>query len=120
MITGLAVLHFPEYSRQRWQGTLIYYALTLVCLFFNTYLGRLLPQVEAIILAIHICGFFAILIPLVYLAPKDITADQVFTTFFNQGDWSSQGLSFFVGSVTTMFAFIGKHCPHPSYHKICC
>ena len=54
----------------------------------------------------HILGFFGILIPLVYLAPHQ-SAKEVFTTFYNGGDWSTNGLSFFVGLVTAMDAFPG-------------
>ena len=54
----------------------------------------------------HILGFFGILIPLIYLAPHQ-SAKEVFTTFYNGGDWSTTGLSFFVGLVTAMDAFPG-------------
>ncbi len=54
----------------------------------------------------HILGFFGILIPLVYLAPHQ-SAKEVFGTFYNGGDWSTSGLSFFVGLVTAMDAFLG-------------
>lgn len=107
MIQGLAVLNFPDYVPQRWQATLIFYAVITLTLFVNTYLARILPKIEALILVIHIVGFFGILIPLVYLAPKGNTSD-VFNSFFNLGEWQTKGLSFFVGAVTTMFAFIGS------------
>ena len=107
MIQGLVVLNYQSYNFQRWHGTLLFYALILVSLFVNTYLARQLPKIEAMVLIIHIMGFFAILIPLVYLAPHG-TAKDVFTTFKNSGGWSSVSLSFFVGLSTSMFAFIGQ------------
>ena len=54
----------------------------------------------------HILGFFGILIPLVHLAPHQ-PAKEVFATFYNGGDWSSNRLSFFVGLVTAMDSFPG-------------
>jgi hypothetical protein len=35
------------------------------------------------------------------------SAKDVFTQFMNQGGWSSQGLSFFVGLIGSVFAFVG-------------
>ena len=110
---GLLILNYPNYDYQRWHGTLLFYAVLAFALFINTYLGRLLPQIESMMLLFHVLGFFGILIPLVYLAPHQ-PANEVFTTFLNTGDWSSNGLSFFVGLITAMDSFPGgheiKHC----------
>lgn len=108
MIQGLLVLNYPTYSFERWHGTLLFYAVIFCSLFVNTYLARLLPSIESIVLILHILGFFCILIPLTYLAPHH-SAKEVFADFANAGGWSSTGLSFFIGLATSMFAFIGKH-----------
>ena len=81
--------------------------MILNALFVNTYLGRLIPKLEAAILILHVIGFFAILISLVYFAPHG-SADYIFTTFLNGGGWSTTTLSFFIGLTTSMFAFIGR------------
>ena len=107
MIQGLLVLNYPFYEFYRWHGTLLYYAIILVSLFVNTYLAKQLPRIETMVLILHVMGFFAILVPLVYLAPHG-TAKDVFTTFSNSGGWSSGGLSFFIGLTTSMYAFIGE------------
>ena len=107
MIQGLLVLNHPSYDYQRWHGTLLFYAIIVVALFVNTYLARQLPRIEAIVLIIHVMGFFAILIPLVHLAPH-ATAKEVFATLSDGGGWGSNGVSFFIGLSTSMFAFIGK------------
>ena len=106
MIQGLIVLNNGGYQPQRWEGTLLFYAVLLTGLLFNTYLVKYLPQIEGLILIIHIGGFLAVLIPLVYLAPHG-NATDVFTRFENGGEWSSQGLSFFVGFVTGVYSFLG-------------
>jgi choline transport protein len=106
MIQGLIVLNNPDYVPQRWQGTLLFYMMIFLSLFFNTYLVKQLPKIEGLILIIHIAGFFGVLIPLVYLAPHG-SASDVFGTFANGGGWSSKGLSFFVGIVTGVYAFLG-------------
>ncbi|KAL8651850.1 MAG: hypothetical protein Q9210_003024 [Variospora velana] len=106
MIQGLLVLNYDGYSMERWHGTLLFYAIILLSLFINTYLARLLPKIEGMVLIIHVVGFVCILIPLVYLAPHG-TATDVFATFTNGGGWNTDGLAFFVGLSTSMFSFIG-------------
>ena len=78
-----------------------------ISLFINTYLARLLPSIEAIVLIVHIIGFFGILIPLIFIAPKGSVSD-VFETFINSGGWGTDGLAFFIGSIQSMFSLIGK------------
>ncbi|PQE17187.1 choline transport protein [Rutstroemia sp. NJR-2017a WRK4] len=106
MIQGLLVLNQPGYNYQRWHGTFLLYALLTFALLVNTWLARLLPRFESLVLVIHIAGFFCILVPLAYLAPH-ISAHEVFAIFNDGGDWSSQGLSFMIGLSTSMFGFIG-------------
>lgn len=69
-------------------------------------MSSVLAKIETLILILHIVGFVAILIPLVYLAPHS-SPQQVFTVFANAGGWPTQGLSFFVGLVGLVFAFLG-------------
>jgi choline transport protein len=107
MIQGLLILNYPDYNFQNWHGTLLFYAVLFFSLFVNTYLGRLLPQIESLLLFFHILGFFAILIPIVYLAPAHQPASVVFGTFINNGEWSSIPLAIFVGLITATNAFPG-------------
>ena len=95
-----------HYAATRWQGTLIYWGLLLACVGINTIFSRALPAIEIMILVLHVLGFFAILIPIVYLSPHE-TAKQVFTTFINNGGWSTQALAVFVGLNGNAAAFIG-------------
>lgn len=78
----------------------------LVVTFFNTVLGKFLPQVEGLILVLHLCSFVGILVPLVYLAPHG-TAHDVFATFLSDGGYSSDGLTFLIGTISASFAFVG-------------
>ena len=105
MIQGLLILNYPNYEAQRWQGTLLLYAVVLFAMFFNTYLGQHLPKVEATVLIIHVVGFFGILITLTYLAPHGDPHD-VFVLYLSDGGYN-KGTAFFVGLITTVFAFIG-------------
>ena len=69
-----------------------------------------LPMVEGLILILHVFGFFAILIPLWVLAPRN-SAKAVFTEFTDGGNWNSMGLSTLIGILSPVFAFIGKLSP---------
>ena len=65
MILALAELNHPSYGPALWQGTMVYWGVMAVAIFFNTYFSKILPKLESFILVFHIAGFFAILIPLV-------------------------------------------------------
>ena len=106
LIQGMIVLNDSHYESQRWQGTLLLWAVILVAVLINTVISSLLPMLEGIILVVHGLGFFAILIPLVYTSSHSSTS-TVFGSFVNQGSWSSQGLSFWVGIIGNVFAFLG-------------
>lgn len=106
LIQGLVVLAGESYSPQPWQTTLVIWAVIAFGVVINVAVSGLLPKFEGVILIIHLLGFFAVLIPLVYMGDHN-TAEFVFTTFINGGHWQTQGLSFFVGIVGSMFAFMG-------------
>ena len=110
MIQGLLVLNYPDYGYERWHGTLLMWACLLACIFVNTIGARLLPKIEGVILILHTLGFFAVLIPLVILAPKG-SVSFVFQDFANQAGWSSNGLAWFVGIISTNLPFIGYDGP---------
>lgn len=111
LIQGLLVLNYPdEYVPQGWQGTLLIWATIILSFVVNSVLGRWLPKIEGFILYFHVLGFFAIIIPLLYLSER-VEAVEVFTTWNNDGGWASTGLAFFVGIITNVGPFIGNS-PH--------
>ena len=73
----------------------------------NVYGIKLLPLIELIGGVCHIAFFFAILIPLVVLAPRS-SADFVFTQLLNDGGWKSDGVSWCIGLLTVTYCFVGK------------
>ena len=75
-------------------------------MFFNSVLARLLPFAEGTILAIHVLGWFAILISLIVVGPRH-TNEEVWNTFYNLGGYESSGVTFFVGLIGPVFAFMG-------------
>ena len=83
------------------------WAAVLTAVLINTAIGQLLPPIVAFMLIIHVLGFFAVLIPLVYMAPQKSSAHDVFTVFSNRGNWPTQGLSFFIGLLGSVYSMFG-------------
>ncbi|KAL1957144.1 hypothetical protein VTO42DRAFT_6287 [Malbranchea cinnamomea] len=106
LIQGLATMTHSSYVAENWHSTLLFWAVLLFCIIINTVVSSLLPKFEGLILILHIVGFFGVLIPLVKLGAKG-DAHDVFTTFSNEGNFSSMGLSFLVGLSGNAFAFLG-------------
>ena len=107
LIQAVVIQNHPDFTLTGWQGTLLFYAVLLLCVTINTASSKALPVIEILVLILHIIGFFAILIPLVYLAPHS-DAKSVFTLFSNGGGWNTQALSFFIGLNGNAVAFLGK------------
>ena len=105
LIQGLIALTHPSYSPVPWQGMLFLWAIVLFSVFVNTVASRALARFEGVIFLLHLFGFFAVLAPLVALGPHG--QPSIFTTFLNEGNWSTQALSFFVGLPGAVFSLIG-------------
>ena len=103
---GIIILSVPTLLPHPWHVALLTLGTEVVAVFLNTVLLSALPSIEPFILLLHVFGFIAIVTPLVWLGPHAQPA-EVFTTFTNGGDWSSMGLSFFVGLLGNVFALFG-------------
>lgn len=107
LLQGLFVLNNPDgYVFERWHGTLLFFAILLLSVFVNIWLIKFLPYLETIILVLHVGLFFAIVIPLVYLAPQH-SAEFVFTDFESLWGWENRGIAWCVGLLTCAFPFTG-------------
>lgn len=105
LLQSVIALTDSKYTPQPWQALLLMWAVLFFSIFINTVASRALAAFEGMILVLHILGFFCVLVPLVYLGPHGDSS--IFTTFLNQGGWSSQGLSFMVGLPSSVFSLIG-------------
>lgn len=106
LFQGFIELVDTAYVPHGWHTTLLLYGVVALAIFTTTVTGTVLPKIESMLLVFYILGFFGVLVPLVYLGPHGNGRD-VFTTFINDGGWSSKGLSFFVGISGNAFAFLG-------------
>ncbi|GKZ23629.1 hypothetical protein AbraIFM66951_009906 [Aspergillus brasiliensis] len=106
VLQSTIAMNIPSYDPKGWHITLIMWAILLVCTILNTWLGMILPVIEVLILLVHVLGFFAVLVPLVYLGPK-ADARSIFTVSFDYGGWGDLTLATFIGLKGTVAAFVG-------------
>lgn len=106
MLQGMALMTHSDYVIQQWQVPLIYWLVLIVGLFFNTVAVRFLPQVEGLVLILHVLGFFAILIPIAVYGTRG-DAYTVFTTWSSTTNWPTEGVSLLVGLVGPAFGLLG-------------
>ncbi|KAF2794551.1 putative GABA permease [Melanomma pulvis-pyrius CBS 109.77] len=105
LLQSVIIMVKSDYIPQPWQTMLFFWAILAFAVFINTVASKTLAHFEGLILVFHVLGFFAILIPLVYLAPHGDAS--LFTTFVNAGGWPTQGLSFMIGLPASVFSLIG-------------
>lgn len=105
-LQGIILLNDDSYTPQPWHATLMVIAVAVVAILFNTFFASRLPLIEGMMLVIHILGFFAILIPLWVLAPRQ-DPTTVFTEFTNAYGWPTQGVACLVGIIGPMYSLLG-------------
>jgi hypothetical protein len=98
--------------------------LQALCIFTfagNVYGIKVLPAIQLMGGLCHVIFFFALIIPLILLAPRS-SPDFVFATFVNESGWSSDGISWCVGLLTVTYCFMGKAVsrnPQPHVLTLC-
>ena len=110
LILALAALYHPAYLPQNWHQSLLMIGIGCLGTLANTFGAGKLPLLEYVVLAVHIVGFFCILIPLWVVRPlgEKAAAGEVFGSFRNLGGWETLGTACYVGSITATGAFAGS------------
>ncbi|RMZ86388.1 hypothetical protein DV736_g6386, partial [Chaetothyriales sp. CBS 134916] len=108
-IQGLIALNVKYYIWHQYHGTLLTIAVIVFSIAFNTIFAAKLPLLEAVVLFLHFCGLFAVVIPLWVLGPR-APAHETLLTFQNNGGWSSVGLSSMIGLTTPLSVLVGYDC----------
>lgn len=109
IVQGLITLSNPSYEPQQWHGTLLVIAAVAIAISVNVFLSKVLPMAEIPILILHVVGLFAIIIPLLVMAPKN-DARTALLTVTNGGGWSTTGTSFMIGLLTALSSMMGFDC----------
>ncbi len=109
VIQGLIILNNPSYVSKPWHTTLIAIAVVAFAIVFNTVLAVRLPFIEGMVLVLHICGLFPIIIPLWVTAPRG-NAHDTLLVFTNDGGWPNTGLSALIGMTSIVGTLVGYDC----------
>lgn len=123
---ALITLNHPDtYVPQRWQGMMFYWLVLLYAAAVNIWGSKILPHTNLasgkqtkVLLGnrqlsdfsslgvLHIVGFLAIIIVLGVMAPKH-SAHYVFVEVSNSSGWSSDGVAWLVGLLSSVYPFLG-------------
>lgn len=109
VIQGLIALNNPDYSFERWHGTLMTIAASVFAVFMNTVLSSRLPIIQYLLFALHFGGIFAIVIPL-WLTADHGNPTEVLLKFSDNGDWGDVGLSSMIGLALFIGLLNGYDC----------
>ena len=109
VIQGLIALNVQDYVWHAYHGTLLTIAVIVFSIAFNTVFAAKLPLVEGVVLFMHFCGLFAIIIPLWVLGPR-APAHETLLVFQNNGNWPTVGLSSMIGLTTPLSVIVGYDC----------
>ena len=108
MIQGLIILNLPSYNPQRWQGGLLYWALVGLSTIINIWGSRLLSVVEGLSLFVHLAAFLANFIVILVVTPAKNPASFVFTLYENNSGWSSDGVAWSIGMLSSCYVLTGQ------------
>lgn len=73
-------------------------------------MSKQLPMLEIGILIIHVVGLFAIIVPLLVMAPSRNTGQVALLDFYNGGGWRTVGLATMIGLLTPLGSMLGFDC----------
>ncbi|KAJ5752125.1 amino acid/polyamine transporter I [Penicillium odoratum] len=107
MIQGLIILNDAQYNFERWHGNLLYWAFVLFASAINLWGTRLMTLVEHVSLVIHVVAFVVIIVVMWVYVPARHSASFVFTHFANNSGWSSSGLSWCLGMLSSCYVLAG-------------
>ncbi|KAH0347556.1 putative amino acid permease, partial [Aureobasidium melanogenum] len=105
-VEALVALNNPTFEVKGWMTSLLMIACAALATCVNIYGIRFLSSLEAIMLALHVVGFFAVLIPLWLMGERSTTRD-VFFTFEDNAGWGSIGTACLVGLLGPIMTLIG-------------
>jgi choline transport protein len=105
-IEAIIALANPDYLIKGWHGALLTMAVASFGIFLNVYLIRKLPFLEGIGMVLHVLGFFAFVVVLWVMGPRDSNAEQIFTSFQDNNGWGSIGLATLVGILSPINSLI--------------
>ncbi|KAF2173619.1 hypothetical protein M409DRAFT_15897 [Zasmidium cellare ATCC 36951] len=107
LFQALLILNNPSYVPQRWHGVMFYWMVLAYSLVINVYGSRILANTNVAAGILHVVGFVIIVVILGVMTKDKNTSEYVFTDFSNTSGWSSNGISWLVGLLSTVYPFLG-------------
>jgi choline transport protein len=113
IIQGLIILNKEDYVPQKYQGTLLAWAILAVPLFCNVFARKILAPLEVMGGILHIALFVVFIVVLAVFSPRS-SAEFVFgTTITGQSGWQNAGVEWCVGLLSGAFPLAGmSKLPH--------
>ena len=100
--------NLDTYIPQRWQGMLFYWLILAYSLVVNIWGSRILSGTNLASGVLHIAGFIAVVVVLGAMAQPKHSAHYVFVETSNSSGWSSDGVAWLVGLISTVYPFLGS------------
>lgn len=107
LFQALLILNNPSYTPQRWHGVMFYWLVLAYSLAVNVYGERFLAHSNNAAGVLHLSGFVVVVIIMGVMTKDMHSASYVFTEFSNTSGWSSDGVSWLVGLLSTIYPFLG-------------
>lgn len=108
LIETLVQFNHDSYVPERWHGTMMYWVIvllaTLTCIFGN----KTLPLIQNLTLILHIVLFVVVVVVICAVSPTRHTATFVFAEFINNSGWSSNGVAWCIGMLSSCYVLIGQ------------
>ncbi|KXG46872.1 Amino acid/polyamine transporter I [Penicillium griseofulvum] len=108
IIQGLISVRNPDYDPQRWQGTLLVFAMVTVIFIVNVFASDIMPILNNLLMILHVLSWAIIIIVLWAMAPHQ-SAEVVFVTGWkNGGGWATMGLSVMIGQLSAIYGSLSS------------
>lgn len=95
-IESFAILVNPDITFQGWHATLFTIAIALMAVVFNTILVEKLPQLEFVVLILHVAAYIAFEVVLLTMGPQS-SPQEVFEQWTNENGWPNLSTAVLVG-----------------------
>lgn len=105
LIQTMILVNDENYAFPSWQGTLLAFGAMGFAYVGNVYGNKIMPYWQNAVMCIHILGYLGYIVPIWCNAPR-ATHQQVWSSWQNEGGWSSIGLAVMVGQLSG----IGLQC----------
>ncbi|KAK5189002.1 hypothetical protein LTR96_011010 [Exophiala xenobiotica] len=106
----ITVAH-SDYVPQRWHVTLLFWGYFSIIVLLNIFAIRSFHLMNIITMGVHITGFFVSMIVILATTKNKSSTSYVFTNFDNTSGWQSNGVSFLIGLLSTVYGFVGIEQP---------